>query len=238
MGSSKTEQARVPLELVHVDLMTGLQGHPNYHHALVFSCLTWIHLLKKDHTGKHGVRAIPGIMIGYDNEHKGWRFYTPGHSPSIQWSNLAMFHESKSWHDQPRTQSPLQFGLENLEAKDMKQEPDNNEPELEVEVINIWDPLLDECTTPPIDSTDDDRLEITVKEILGEAQMAILNLTPTLKEALASDDARQWQEAICKELDGLEAMGTWEIVDTPPNANLVDSKIVLRLKLDADGIPV
>ena len=32
-------------------------------------------------------------------------------------------------------------------------------------------------------------------------------------------------------------MGTWEIVDTPLNANLVDSKIVLRLKLDADGIP-
>ncbi|SOV06014.1 uncharacterized protein UDID_19249 [Ustilago sp. UG-2017a] len=149
-----------------------------------------------------------------------------------------MFHESKSWHDRPRTQSPLQFGFENLEAEDMKQEPDNNETELEVEVINIQDPLLDKCTTPPIDSTDDDRSEITVKEILGEAQTAILNLTPTLKEALASDNARQWQEAIHKELDGLEAMGTWKIVDTPPNANLIDSKIVLRLKLDADGIPV
>ncbi|KAJ1577784.1 hypothetical protein NDA15_002867 [Ustilago hordei] len=177
-------------------------------------------------------------MIGYNNKHKGWRFYTPGHSPSIQWSNLAMFHESKSWNNWPKTQSPLQFRLENLEAKDMKQEPENNEPELEVEVINIQDPLLDECTTLPINSTDNDRSEIAVKEILGEAQTAILNLTPTLKEALASNDARQWQEAICKELDGLEAMGTWEIVDTPPNANLVNSKIVLRLKLDADGIPV
>ncbi|SPC63224.1 related to retrotransposon protein [Ustilago sp. UG-2017b] len=289
MGSSKTERARVPLELVHVDLMTDLQGHPNYHHALVvvddsssfihvkplltaghtlnltpsanankvlyeefyrksahglakllrvFGCLAWIHLPKKDHAGKHGARAIPGIMIGYDNEHKGWKFHTPGHSPSIRWSNSAMFHESKSWHDRPRTQSPLQFGFENLEAEDTKQEPDNNETELEVEVINIRDPLLDECTTPPIDSTDDDRSEIAVEEILGEAQTAILNLTPTLKEAIASDDARQWQEAICKELDGLEAMGTWEIVDTPPNASLVDSKIVLRLKLDADRIPV
>ncbi|SPC65616.1 related to retrotransposon protein [Ustilago sp. UG-2017b] len=384
MGSSKTERARVPLELVHVDLMTDLQGHPNYHHALVvvddlssfihvkpllskaeafpalrtwikaaetmtdhtlkcirsdngsewssseaeewkrqagfiwqkttpyvsvqnrraertirslqermcamlvqrsspkelwpyaimaaghtlnltpsanankvpyeefyrksthglakllrvFGCLAWIHLPKEDHAGKHGARAIPGIMIGYDNEHKGWKFHTPGHSPSIRWSNSATFHESKSWHDQPRTQSPLQFGFENLEAEDTKQEPDNNETELEVEVINIQDPLLDERTTPPIDSTDDDRSEIAVEEILGEAQTATLNLTPTLKEALASDDARQWQEAIRKELDGLEAMGTWEIVDTPPNASLVDSKIVLRLKLDADGIPV
>ncbi|SOV02733.1 uncharacterized protein UDID_18017 [Ustilago sp. UG-2017a] len=38
--------------------------------------------------------------------------------------------------------------------------------------------------------------------------------------------------------NGLEAMGTWEIVDVPPNTRLVNSKIILRLKLDADGIPV
>lgn len=49
----------------------------------VFVCLAWVHLPKKDHAGKHGARAIPGIMVGYDDEHKGWKFYTPGHTPSI-----------------------------------------------------------------------------------------------------------------------------------------------------------
>ncbi|KAJ1034267.1 hypothetical protein NDA18_001130 [Ustilago nuda] len=203
----------------------------------VFSCLAWIHLPKKDHTGKHGTRAIPSIMIGYDSEHKGWKFYTPGYSPSIRWSNSATFHKFKGWHDRPRIQSPLQFGFESLESEGMKQVADNNEPELEVEALNIWDPLLDECTTLLAEPTDDDRSEITVEEILGEAQTTTLNLTPTLKEALASNEARQWQEAIHKELEGLEAMGTWEIVDIPPNTNLVDSKIILKLKLDADGIP-
>ncbi|SPC61539.1 related to retrotransposon protein [Ustilago sp. UG-2017b] len=33
-------------------------------------------------------------------------------------------------------------------------------------------------------------------------------------------------------------MGTWEVMDVPPNTRLVDSKIVLCLKLDADGIPI
>ncbi|SYW74138.1 uncharacterized protein UHO2_01003 [Ustilago hordei] len=33
-------------------------------------------------------------------------------------------------------------------------------------------------------------------------------------------------------------MGTWEIMDVPPNTKLVNSKIVLHLKLDADGVPV
>ncbi|SOV06517.1 uncharacterized protein UDID_17498 [Ustilago sp. UG-2017a] len=33
-------------------------------------------------------------------------------------------------------------------------------------------------------------------------------------------------------------MGTWEIMDVRPNTRLVNSKIVLRLKLDVNGIPV
>ncbi|KAJ1032884.1 hypothetical protein NDA18_001606 [Ustilago nuda] len=196
----------------------------------VFGCLTWIHLPKKDHAGKHGTRAIPGIMIGYDSEHKGWKFYTPGYNPSIRWSNSATFHEFKGWHDWPRIQSPLQFGFKSLESEGTKQVTDNNEPELEVEALNIWDPLLDERTTPLAEPTDDDRSEIAVKEMLGEAQTMTLNLTPTLKEALASDEVRQWQEAIRKELEGLEAMGTWEIVDIPPNANLVSWAWVRRAK--------
>ena len=35
MGKSTTEPATAPLELVHIDLMTDLRGHPNYHYALV-----------------------------------------------------------------------------------------------------------------------------------------------------------------------------------------------------------
>ncbi|SOV06178.1 uncharacterized protein UDID_19427 [Ustilago sp. UG-2017a] len=359
MTSSKTERAQAPLELVHIDLMTDLKGHPNYHHALVvvddlssyvyvkpllskaeafpalkawikaaeiamdhtlkcirsdngtdaqngraecmirslqekmcamlvqrsvpkelwpyaimaaghtlnltpsteanripyedfhhksahglakqlrvFGCLAWVHLPRKDHAGKHGIRAIPGIMVGYDDKHKGWKFFTPGHTPSIRWSNSATFHEAKGWHDRPSVQSPLQFGFESLEAEGTRPETDSDEPKLEVEVLDMEDPLPKIHTVPPVNPTDDNRLELDVKEIIGEAHTATLNLTPTLKEALASDDAQQWQEAICKELDRLEAMGTWEIVDVPPNTRLVNSKIVLRLKLDANGIPV
>ncbi|SYW78879.1 uncharacterized protein UHO2_02891 [Ustilago hordei] len=228
-----TEANRIPYEDFHRKSAHGLAKQ-----LCVFGCLAWVHLPKKDHTGKHSVRAIPGIMVGYDDEHKGWKFFTPGHTPSIQWSNSATFHEAKGWHDRPSVQSPLQFGFESLEAEDTRPETDSDKPELEVEVLDMEDPLPKIHTALPADPIDDNRLELDVEEIIGEAHTATLNLTPTLKEALASDDAQQWQEAIRKELDGLEAMGTWEIVDVPPNTRLVDSKIVLRLKLDADGIPV
>ncbi|SPC66753.1 related to retrotransposon protein [Ustilago sp. UG-2017b] len=220
--------SRIPYEDFHRKSAHGLVKQ-----LRVFGCLAWVHLPKKDHAGKHGARAIPGIMIGYDDEHKGWKFFTPGHTPSIRWSNSATFHEAKGWQDRPSVQSPPQFGFESLEAEGTRPKTDSDEPELEVEVLDVEDPLPKIYTLP-----DDNRSELDVEEMIGEAHTAVLNLTLTLKEALASDDAQQWQEAICKELDGLEAMGTWEIVDVPPNTRLVDSKIVLRLKLDADGIPV
>ncbi|KAJ1602381.1 hypothetical protein NDA14_004710 [Ustilago hordei] len=90
----------------------------------------------------------------------------------------------------------------------------------------------------PINTVKDNQSEIAIEDIIGEANMTTMNLTPTLREALDSDEAQQWQEAIHKELDGLKAMGTWEIMDIPPNTELIDSKIVLHLKLDADGVPV
>ncbi|SOV03663.1 uncharacterized protein UDID_19108 [Ustilago sp. UG-2017a] len=225
--------SRIPYEDFHRKSAHGLVKQLH-----VFGCLAWVHLPKKDHAGKHGARAIPGIMIGYDDEHKGWKFFTPGHTPSIRWSNSATFHKAKGWHDWPSVRSPLQFGFKSLEAEGTRPETDSNEPELEVEVLDVEDPLPKIYTLPPADPTNDNRSELDIKEMIREAHMAILNLMPMLKEALASDDVQQWQEAIHKELDGLEAMGTWEIMDVPPNTRLVDSKIVLRLKLDADGIPV
>lgn len=43
------------------------------------------------------------------------------------------------------------------------------------------------------------------------------------------------QEAIRKELDSLEKMGTWQLVKRPPGTNLVDSKWVLRIKKNSAG---
>ena len=59
-----------------------------------------------------------------------------------------------------------------------------------------------------------------------------------LGEAMNGEDAQLWKEAIQKELEGLEAMGTWEVVNHLPGAPLMDSKVVLQLKLDADGVPI
>ncbi|SOV06276.1 uncharacterized protein UDID_19502 [Ustilago sp. UG-2017a] len=155
-------------------------------------------------------------MIGYDDEHKAWKFCNPDQPASIQWSNSAMFHEDKGWRD--RQQEAVR-PVVTAEAEEEGVMPAIVEEETKSEAT-VEDLL------PAVDST------------VGAANTAILNLDPTLGEAMNGEDAQLWKEAIRKELEGLEAMGTWEVVHQPPGVPLVDSKVVLRLKLDADGVPV
>ncbi|KAJ1584830.1 hypothetical protein NDA11_007680 [Ustilago hordei] len=152
---------------------------------IVFGCLAWVHVQQKDQQGKHRARAKPAIMIGYDDEHKAWKFCNPDQPASIQWSNSATFHEDKGWSDR-------------------QQEAVRPVVTMEVEEEGVTPAIVEEET----------RSEATVEDLLpavdstvGAANTAILNLDPTLGEAM----------------NGVP---------------LVDSKVVLRLKLDADGVPV
>ncbi|SYW74107.1 uncharacterized protein UHO2_00972 [Ustilago hordei] len=54
---------------------------------------------------------------------------------------------------------------------------------------------------------------------------------------MAGPDKRLWEEAMQKELEGLEAMGTWEVMDLPVSMNTVDTKWVLKVKTDANLVP-
>ncbi|KAJ1594194.1 hypothetical protein NDA11_001615 [Ustilago hordei] len=194
----------------------GTTAHKLAQQLRVFGCLAWVHVQQKDQQGKHGARAKPAIMIGYDDEHKAWKFCNPDQPASIQWSNSATFHEDKGWSDR-------------------QQEAVRPMVTMEVEEEGVTPAIVEEETRSETAVED---LLPAVDSTVGAANTAILNLDPTLGEAMNGEDAQLWKEAIRKELEGLEAMGTWEVVHQPPGVPLVDSKVVLRLKLDADGVPV
>ncbi|KAJ1587882.1 hypothetical protein NDA12_001566 [Ustilago hordei] len=194
----------------------GTTAHKLAQQLRVFGCLAWVHVQQKDQQGKHGARAKSAIMIGYDDEHKAWKFCNPDQPASIQWSNSATFHEDKGWSDR-------------------QQEAVRPMVTVEVEEEGVTPAIVEEETRSETAVED---LLPAVDSTVGAANTAILNLDPTLGEAMNGEDAQLWKEAIRKELEGLEAMGTWEVVHQPPGVPLVDSKVVLRLKLDADGVPV
>src|SRR6266850_5187943 len=57
----------------------------------------------------------------------------------------------------------------------------------------------------------------------------------TLKEALSGEDANKWKTAVQAELDQIEKLGTWKIVEAPQGANIVSSKYVFKHKRDEKG---
>lgn len=58
---------------------------------------------------------------------------------------------------------------------------------------------------------------------------------PTLKQALARDDALLWRQAVQTELDTLLERGTWNLVPRPPRARVLPSKVVLKIKRNPDS---
>ncbi|SAM79905.1 uncharacterized protein UBRO_20569 [Ustilago bromivora] len=67
--------------------------------------------------------------------------------------------------------------------------------------------------------------------------LLVINLKPLVREALTRPHQIHWWEAIKAEMDGLESMHIWETVDKPKDMNLVDSKLVLQVKTNANHVP-
>lgn len=60
-------------------------------------------------------------------------------------------------------------------------------------------------------------------------------LTPTYEEARRRPDWPKWGKAIQDELENLKRSDTWELVERPVGANIVDCRWVLRIKKNAAG---
>ncbi|SYW80671.1 uncharacterized protein UHO2_05230 [Ustilago hordei] len=152
----------------------GTTTHKLAQQLQVFGCLAWVHVQWKDQQGKYGARAKPAIMIGYDDEHKAWKFCNPDQPASIQWSNSATFHEDKGWSDH---QQEAVWPMVTMEVEEEGATPAIVEEETRSEAT-VEDLL------PAVDST------------VGTTNTAVLNLDPTLGEAMNGEDAQLWKEAI------------------------------------------
>jgi hypothetical protein len=93
--------------------------------------------------------------------------------------------------------------------------------------------VVNEPDAIQVDITGDDGpdVEQAMATVIENAE----GLTPTYAEARRRPDWPKWEEAIQKELKGLESSGTWRLVKRPTDTNVVDSKWVLKIKKNAAG---
>lgn len=64
-----------------------------------------------------------------------------------------------------------------------------------------------------------------------------LAVTPPLQPATVTEAKRykEWREALANEINSLIQLGTWELVEKPPNANVIGCKWVFKIKENSDG---
>ena len=68
---------------------------------------------------------------------------------------------------------------------------------------------------------------VSVEEfVMASVTEASEGIMPSFEEAKKHPDWPKWQEAIKTELANLEVNGTWELIERPSGANVVDSKWV------------
>ncbi|KAJ1570602.1 hypothetical protein NDA11_001701 [Ustilago hordei] len=193
----------------------------------VFGCLAWV--------------TVPKVKR--DNK----KLDHPDYSPTIFWSNSAKFMELKCWSDRTEWQ-PVDTQM-----------PPTMTTEEDIENLGYMEEnLFDEVDREPLMeymdmdlSSEDKSSERTAKEakheLVAETQINDKlfrlvvthpewrrNLDPTICEVLGGEDRKHWEEAMQKELDGLEAMGTWEITNLLKGANTIDMHWVLKIKTDVN----
>ena len=72
-------------------------------------------------------------------------------------------------------------------------------------------------------------------DAVEHAIASIENDEPSVDEALQGPNVDKWHTAMDEEVAAIEKMGTWELVDCPPGANVIDSHFILKVKCDENG---
>ncbi|SYW82153.1 uncharacterized protein UHO2_00638 [Ustilago hordei] len=176
----------------------------------VFGCLAWVNIPKvKWDNKKLDQQAVASIFLGYSLERKGWLFYKEDFE-DLGYNKENIFDETD--------ERPLQ--------EYMGMETDSEE--------RLSGGMAEVMEQGSIAKTQFDSKSFGLIVMQPEWRK---NLDPTIHEAMSGEDRKHWEEAMQKELDGLEVMGTWEIVDLPKGANTVDMHWVLKIKTDANLMP-
>ena len=67
------------------------------------------------------------------------------------------------------------------------------------------------------------------------ATVAISDDEPLIEDIIDGDESAHWKKGMEEEINQIEKLGTWELVEAPPNANIIPSRWTLHHKRNARG---
>ena len=243
--SPTAKRLRTPWELFY-------NQKPDVSQMRTFGATAYSHV-PKEKRQKLDNRSIRGVMVGYAAHTKGYRILLEDHTVII--SRDVIFDEGKgasklrgqqpqfqgddseSEHEEPEHQESEH---EEPEHQELSKEPPNSEPSASQPPPG----LRRSARTPrqpsewwkqPSAAAASSSGNSGSKHGTASAMSATLLEPVTYEEAMASEEAEQWQQAMDEEIASLMANGTWTLEELPPGLQAIPVKWVFKVKTAANG---
>ena len=176
-----------------------------------------------------GERGIECIFLGYAQHSKAYRFMVV--EPNNYYSVNSIIESRDAIFDEKRFKTLPKSILD----KDEQEQFINKE----VDIKKMEPRRSKRIKTPKTYGSDFYMylVEGTRNEI-GSSIPIVFNMDSdpkTFEEAMKSQDAAFWKEAINDEMDSIMGNNTWKLVDLPPGSKPIGCKWIFKRKLRADG---
>lgn len=205
--------------------INGLKKKPSVKNLRVFGSECFVHIPNEQRT-KWEENSVKCIMVGYSEGNKAYRVYN-------QSTRKLMIRRDVIFNENVQQEHVV---TEKVEKEEEMPNDCEKREESTSSTHEYKNPRLPIPRSPYPKRTksriDDEKKE--EQAVIAEVFMASAE-PQTYAEAMETDDAEKWKEAINDELNSLKVNNTWILVDRPKNTNIVTNRWIFKRKLKANG---
>ena len=229
---------------------------PSLNHFRVWGCPAEVRIYDPSQK-KTESRTTRCYFIGYPNHSKGYKFYCPSRGTRVVESQTAKFLEldvAEGCSSQPTEREEPNYTVQiqlpivgDTSVQETVREEIQQEVETKNQFTNVEPPITNElplmdspAPQAPLRRSQRERRSTISSEYyvyLGEGEFDIgQTVDPvTFHEALNSNQASKWLEAMRDEMDSMSNNQVWELIDLPDGFKPIGCKWVFKTKKDSKG---
>ena len=219
---------------------------PDYHFLKIFGCLCYPYI-RPYNKHKLQYRSTQCIFLSCSNTHKGYLCFDPK-TTRLYLTRHVVFHESVFPTLSPSTSSNPSFSVSTptflplhmssslaLHSIDAQQHnPTPLSSPLHLSSNHILPTIHNNVPQhPPIINSHP--MVTHAKDGIVKKKAFLSHMPTELATFSQASKSIYWTKAMQQEYDALLKNETWNLVPTPPNANIIDCKWVYKLKHNPDG---
>lgn len=208
---------------------------PDLSHLRIYGCEAYVHV-DNERRKKLDPKAIRCRFIGYGVETKGYLFVPwDNNLGRVIESRNAKFNEGASL----TTDEEPQLESDSESDGDTKSQSDSS-PDNDAESLASFSSALDDKEDDLVEDPITEAIELRKSERLANRSASayvakILDEPSTFKEAMESENSKEWKMAMDQEMESIISNGTWVEAKLPNNRKAIGCKWVFKLKRDNFG---